>query len=84
MGQRWKPGQQIVWIRVARGPGYVERVPGVVIRVTPRRVVIEVRERDGQLARHNVSPVHLQSKPRQSLGYKYGLLRWQNDAPSGL
>jgi hypothetical protein len=62
MDPRWKPGQQVIWIHTRGGGfGYAERVPAIVIRITPQRVVIEVRERDGQLARHNVSPVHLQS-----------------------
>jgi hypothetical protein len=58
----WKPGQQIVWIRVThgRGFGFAERVPGVVVRVTPKRVVIEVRKPDGQVARHRVAPRRLQ------------------------
>jgi hypothetical protein len=63
MDSVWKPGQQIVWIRVTRGHGFgfAERVSGIVIRLTLKRVEIEVRERDGQLAHHKVSPGRLQA-----------------------
>ena len=62
MDTRWQPGQHVIWIHTGFADfGYAERVPAIVIRVTPKRVVIEVRKRDGQLARHPVSPVHLQS-----------------------
>ena len=61
MDSVWEPGQQIVWIRVTHGHDYAERVPGIVVRVTLKRVEIEVRERDGQLARHKVTPKRLQA-----------------------
>ena len=57
----WKPGQQIVWIRTTRSYDFVERVPGIVVRITLKRVEIEVRERDGQVVRHTVSPERLQT-----------------------
>ncbi len=57
----WEPGQQIVWIRTTRGHGFVRRVPGIVVRVTFKRVEIEVRERDGQVVRHKVTAPRLQT-----------------------
>ena len=61
MDSVWEPGQQIVWIRTTRSHDFVERVPGIVVRITLKRVEIEVRERDGQVVRHTVSPERLQT-----------------------
>jgi hypothetical protein len=61
MAPLWKPGQQVIWIRTGGGQGYAERVPATVVRVTLRRVEIEVRTLAGQVVRHRVTPEHLQA-----------------------
>ena len=59
------PGQRIVWLHEYRGGyGYVHRIPGVVVKATPKRVQIEVRKTSGEAVRRWVLPQNLEADER--------------------
>jgi hypothetical protein len=44
-----QPGQLVAWLREARGGyGYVEPIPGTVVKVGEKRVQIEVHKKNGE------------------------------------
>ena len=60
MESEFAPGQRIIWRHELRGGyGYIERIPGEVVRVTAKRVVIRV----GRHYRHGIEPVERSVRP---------------------
>ena len=60
------PGQRIVWVsrELCGGQGYAWRIPGVVVKATPKRVQIEVRKTSGEAVRRWVMPQNLEAADR--------------------
>ena len=58
------PGQRVIWRHELRGGyGYIERIPGEVVRVTAKRVIIRVGRHLNpyaiELVERSVRPEHL-------------------------
>ena len=60
------PGQRIVWVprELRGGQGYAWRIPGMVVKATPKRVQIEVRKTSGEAVRRWVLPQNLEAEGR--------------------
>jgi hypothetical protein len=57
-------GQAITWLyRLRSSRGAAERIPGVVTKVTAKRVQIEIRKRTGEPALRWVRPENLMVSP---------------------
>lgn len=60
-----RPGTAVYWRHTFRGGyGYTELIPGIVRRVGPKRVLVEVAHRDGATALRWVKPENL--RPREA------------------
>lgn len=67
--ERFKPGDRAIWNHVPRGGyGYIEPIPVVVVRVTAKRVTIEVPLARGGTKRVSVHPMSLGAAPSPSPG----------------
>jgi hypothetical protein len=61
----WQPGDQATWLHEPRGGyGYVIPVNAVVVRVGPKRVLIEVARVNGDLVQRWVTPDRLRERSR--------------------
>lgn len=58
-----QPGQLVTWLREARGGyGYVEPVPGTVVKIGEKRVQIEVHKKSGEAVKRWVEAKNLEKR----------------------